>query len=131
MLRKCANPVCSAQFRFLHQGKLFEIEVQYSESLPANRQPQMGNGRIQIERLWLCDECAGYVTLRFDRQRGLVMAHSQPRSDEVVTVFLQSSGGTVGEISRLLIRPLDLNMTVKPNRPNLIGGWIAQTREAA
>ena len=29
MLHKCANPVWCAQFRYLHQGKLFEVEVQY------------------------------------------------------------------------------------------------------
>jgi hypothetical protein len=27
MLSKCANPKCSAAFRYLHDGKLFRMEV--------------------------------------------------------------------------------------------------------
>ena len=32
VLHKCANPVCCAQFRYLNQGKLSEVEIQYVES---------------------------------------------------------------------------------------------------
>ncbi|HYM76402.1 MAG TPA: hypothetical protein VE377_10535 [Candidatus Dormibacteraeota bacterium] len=58
MLSKCANPECSEQFRYLHQGKLFhltptpEIEMldgEFSSSL--------------YERFWLCDRCSKEMTL--------------------------------------------------------------------
>ncbi len=45
MLHKCANPVCCAQFRYLHQGKLFELEIQYVESTLGDAQGKLGNGK--------------------------------------------------------------------------------------
>lgn len=76
MLAKCVNPVCSAQFRYLRQGKLFEVEIQYLDTPSDNSQREVGDGRVQIERCWLCDECAAHITLRFDKRLGLVMVHS-------------------------------------------------------
>jgi hypothetical protein len=58
VLSKCANPECSEQFRYLHQGKLFllnpspEIETidgEFSASL--------------YERFWLCDRCSKEMTM--------------------------------------------------------------------
>jgi hypothetical protein len=129
VLCKCANHVCSNQFRYLHQGTLFEIEVQYSGSRSANGPREPGNSTVQIERWWLCDQCVRYITVQFDKQHGLVMAHSLVGSDEVVTTkFPESREGTIGQISRVLIRSLDLDSRV---RRNLIGGLRVQTREAA
>jgi hypothetical protein len=33
MLAKCANPACSATFHYLHEGKLFPVELR-SDSAP-------------------------------------------------------------------------------------------------
>ncbi len=59
MLSKCANPACSAAFRFLHEGRIFSLvrrpgEGPGSEPGPPNGQP---------ERYWLCDRCAQAMTL--------------------------------------------------------------------
>lgn len=35
MLAKCVNPVCSNQFRFLHQGKLLQVEIQFLDKAAA------------------------------------------------------------------------------------------------
>ena len=51
MLHKCANPVCCAQFRYLNQGKLFEVEIQYVESTLGDGQGKLGNGKGHVERL--------------------------------------------------------------------------------
>jgi len=127
VLCKCANPVCYAQFRYLYQGKLFEVEVQYSESRPVNGQPVLG--RVYIERWWLCDKCAPYVVLHFDRLQGLVMTHSLSGQDEALTsTFAQLSGRTLREITRVLIRPVDLDSKV---RRSLIGAIKVEEREAA
>ena len=83
MLAKCVNSVCSAQFRFLHQGKLFEVES-----------------------YWLCDQCAEQVTLWFDKCEGLVV-HSPAGREKVRGL---SSGRSVAEISQVRIRPLDINL---------------------
>jgi hypothetical protein len=129
VLDKCANHVCSNQFRYLHQGKLFEVEVQYSGRVPANGPREPANGTAQIERWWLCDQCMRLITLRFDRRYGLVMRHSLIGSDEVVTTkFPESSHDIFGRISRISIRSVDLDLRV---RRNFVGGLRVQTREAA
>lgn len=51
MLAKCLNPSCDARFRFLNQGRIFNIEI-----------PSCGNdtnrrsARVP-ERFWLCENC--------------------------------------------------------------------------
>jgi hypothetical protein len=129
VLRKCANPVCCAQFRYLHQGKLFEIEAQYSESRQVDRQPEPGNSKAHIERWWLCDECAAHITLRFDRRQGLVMRHSVVGKDEVLTTtFAQSGGRTLLDVTRVLIWPLGLESKL---RRNWVGSLRVEERDAA
>lgn len=123
VLNKCANPVCGAQFRYLHQGKLFEVEVQYAESLASDGKTKPGNGKGHAERCWLCDECAAHVTLRFDARRGVVMVSSLTGSEEALTTASsQSNGGTAARIARVLVRPLDLDLdlTVSTRRRSAI-----------
>lgn len=50
MLAKCANPACFASFRYLHEGRIFNIEVK-SDSGNRPMQPK-------IEHFWLCKSCA-------------------------------------------------------------------------
>jgi hypothetical protein len=111
VLHKCANPACYAQFRYLHQGKLFEVEIQYVESSSRNGHGKVGNGKGHVERCWLCDQCAAHITLRFDRRMDLVMVSSLGDSEEVVTLAItQSTEKALGEVARILIRPLDLDL---------------------
>jgi hypothetical protein len=116
VLQECANPVCSAQFRHLNEGKLFEVEIQYSNTSTTNGQRELSNGNIHVERWWLCDGCALHTTLRFDRQHGLIMVHSLEGWDQVVTsAFQRSSQRAVAEVSRVLIRSLDIESNVRRN----------------
>ena len=55
MLSKCANPECSAPFRYLREGRIFNIERRR-----ADRQP--GQPSHEVEFFWLCKDCA--LTLR-------------------------------------------------------------------
>lgn len=70
VLAKCANPTCSAPFRRLTEGKLFQVETQY----PANdeRIPRKNRLTHHVEHFWLCAECARLVTLAFHEERGLI-----------------------------------------------------------
>ena len=63
MLTKCANPSCSASFRFLHSGKLFHFDSPPRPSAKGQpfRKPA-GSG----EMFWLCAECAADHTLVID-----------------------------------------------------------------
>lgn len=71
MLHKCANPACCAQFQYLHQGSLFEVEMQYFESPPCDGEGRVCRGKGHVERWWLCDHCSAHFALRFDPRRGL------------------------------------------------------------
>ena len=65
MLSKCANPPCSASFRYFRQGKLFRVETEPSG------QPAKAPGRSEF--FWLCDDCASHLTLEYDRHMSVVI----------------------------------------------------------
>jgi hypothetical protein len=74
VLSKCANPGCPAPFRYLHEGKLFRMEVESA----GNGRPDFGAdtelkkpGR-RVEFFWLCEKCAAQVTLNFEKGGGVI-----------------------------------------------------------
>jgi hypothetical protein len=56
VLSKCANPTCLARFHYLHQGRIFNIEMGTASS---NRI----SGTRRIEHFWLCERCAQTLTV--------------------------------------------------------------------
>jgi hypothetical protein len=73
MLYKCANQACNTPFRRLREGKLFQVETEYFPGRgPAARTPRKTRPGRRIEHYWLCDECSPFVTLTFDRDRGVI-----------------------------------------------------------
>ena len=73
MVSKCANPICSAPFRYLHAGKLFRVDT----AAGLDRSAVIGaNGSLKkpLHRVvfyWLCDDCAATMTLMFDKENGV------------------------------------------------------------
>lgn len=60
MLSKCANPTCTAQFRYLHLGKLFHL-------CPIPELEKINEDCSGLyERFWLCDECCKKFTVVWD-----------------------------------------------------------------
>jgi hypothetical protein len=117
VLQKCANPFCSAQFRYQHQGKLFQVEIQYFENLSGEGKGKSGNGKRHVERCWLCDRCAAHVALRLERRRGLVIVSSlRDFEGSGTTVIPQLNPEAAAGIAGVLIRPLDLELTVSTRR---------------
>jgi hypothetical protein len=112
VLDKCANPACCAKFRYLHQGKLFEVEIQYVENSSGNGHSRLINGKGRVKRCWLCDQCAAHVTLRFDRRRGLEMVSTLGLEESLTVAIPQAIGKCAEDIARILVRPLDLELTV-------------------
>lgn len=70
MLSKCANPSCDARFRYLGDGRLFQVERRNGSSLP----PSAHN----VEHFWLCARCAATHTLQ-KAADGSVTVVEQPR----------------------------------------------------
>ena len=74
MVSKCANPDCSAAFRYFHQGKLFRFDTLSR----LDRRRSMGNDDSpnrplrHLEFYWLCENCAPQMTLIFEKDSGIV-----------------------------------------------------------
>jgi hypothetical protein len=61
MLSKCANPACSASFRYLHQGRIFSL-LPGPGCYGVNA---VWDHRLErhVERYWLCDSCSQTMTV--------------------------------------------------------------------
>jgi len=68
MLSKCANPECSEQFRYLHQGKMFCL-------IPTPKVAASSYGSLDFlyERFWLCDRCSKEMKVTWDGSRAKVV----------------------------------------------------------
>ena len=62
MLSKCANPSCSASFRYFHEGRLFRIEVPSRSAEDVQR----ARPAVHVEFFWLCGRCAPEMALEHD-----------------------------------------------------------------
>lgn len=72
MLYKCANEACAVPFRRLREGKLFQVETEYFHADGEDSPKTHSRPWRRIEHYWLCDSCSSFVTLTFDRERGVV-----------------------------------------------------------
>ena len=68
MLSKCANPECSAMFRYLRQGKLFRLTP-----TPAVQTAAAALGYQLTERFWLCDLCSQEMTMIWGGTRATIV----------------------------------------------------------
>jgi hypothetical protein len=86
MLAKCANPACSATFRYLHEGMLFAIEYK-GDSLkrgpPAD--PEYAEKSKSPQNFWLCSSCCRAMTVQSDGDHGISLVRKEkvPRSVSV------------------------------------------------
>lgn len=77
MVSKCANPECSAPFRYFHTGKLFRAEVSVGldrrRTLDEDEPPRKPLRRLEF--FWLCESCAQSLTVSFDKETGVMVRH--------------------------------------------------------
>jgi hypothetical protein len=57
MVAKCANPPCSARFRYLGEGRLFRMEIKSGKN----------------EYFWLCSDCTSKMTLKAERGKNVIV----------------------------------------------------------
>ena len=57
MVATCANPSCSASFRFLQEGKLFLLEPDPKSTSTVNA---YASSHARMEYFWLCSRCSEY-----------------------------------------------------------------------
>ena len=73
MLSKCLNPACNETFRYLSEGRIFNLELttyEQPDRVPSHR----------VERYWLCRKCAisGNDGSIFDRFLPMHVPKSHP-----------------------------------------------------
>ena len=75
MVETCANPACSAPFRYWRSGKLFRCDVK-TPSEPCRDVPdqicQLKPVRSSVF-FWLCENCCSTMTLSFNPHKGLTI----------------------------------------------------------
>ncbi len=73
MLSKCANPQCTASFRYLHDGKLFRMELPAAFTA-VNKLPEHAKKPpLRTEFFWLCESCSTQMTLVYNREAGVTI----------------------------------------------------------
>ncbi len=63
MVGKCANPECAAKFRYLHQGRLFQVDMRRLSGGREGRMCEFCGHPHHVRHFWLCDACARTMTL--------------------------------------------------------------------
>jgi len=78
MLAKCANPACSATFRYFHEGKLFAIESRIDSSRRGPpTDPEYMDRPQRVQYFWLCSACCCAMTFGRDRNEGVSVLPNQ------------------------------------------------------
>ncbi len=77
MVSKCANPECSASFRYLHEGRIINLE------LTVGTIQEFTDARVvrRVETYWLCSECCTRMTLAV--VHGQVVTQPLPKGQSV------------------------------------------------
>ena len=64
MLSKCANPSCTAPFRYLHEGRIFTMVFAASDLAPDGMGVAWEHPSSRpFERYWLCERCSQTMTV--------------------------------------------------------------------
>ena len=75
MVSKCANHSCSTPFLYLHEGKLFRFEHDGEAASAPTFGADLGAKKSarRMEFFWLCDHCAGRMTVVFEKGVGVAV----------------------------------------------------------
>ncbi len=90
MISHCANPGCSAPFRYLREGKLFQL---YTDPEPGTGEGTETSRRLQY--YWLCGNCAASITLLFERKNGAVTVRLKHPGESGGIPMSASEGETI------------------------------------
>jgi len=87
MLAKCANPACSARFRYFHQGRLFVFEP---KRVAPNRGPPTDAEDADRSHCpqcsWLCSSCCLELTVQPDGDHGMNVVQKERAPQKLFTM---------------------------------------------
>jgi hypothetical protein len=66
MMSKCANPSCPSVFRYLRDGKLFQVPAGTAARISGKRTTEQSNTPGRDEFFWLCGTCSKELTIHVD-----------------------------------------------------------------
>jgi hypothetical protein len=75
MVTKCANPACPAIFRYLKEGRLSRLKVEYDKD----------------EYFWLCSDCASKMVLKVENGRVITVPIQTSKLPETALASAASS----------------------------------------
>jgi hypothetical protein len=70
MTSKCANPSCTSAFRYLRDGKLFQVPAGVYARYVVSRRPSLEKAPVCDEFFWLCGDCSKHFTIVVDPVMG-------------------------------------------------------------
>ena len=70
MMSKCANPSCPSVFRYLREGKLFQVPAGVSARAAAAKGSEVRKLPARDEFFWLCGTCSKELTIQVDPVAG-------------------------------------------------------------
>ena len=97
MVSKCANPSCSAQFRYLCKGKLFLMDT--SHRMPVGVDSVRPSS---LHRYWLCENCSRTFTIEVE-DSGEIKLTALER-EHLSRFHINSPSGRHRDTSRPLVR---------------------------
>jgi hypothetical protein len=73
MVTKCANPGCGVPFRYFRTGKLFRVETStgFERRRALGHDGEPGKPLRHLEFYWLCQDCAGRMTIVYQKESGV------------------------------------------------------------
>ncbi len=81
MMSKCANPSCSSVFRYLRDGKLFQVPAGASLKAAPNTSSDAPKPVTRDEFFWLCGNCSKDLTIVVDPVSGVqAVPRTTPRA---------------------------------------------------
>ena len=90
MIAKCANPTCGRPFLYLHDGKLFAVEVHDQETAENKGGVGFGSPPYKTQYFWICNDCwrraGGTVLSTGELIRGLPKPPQRYRANTVVVI---------------------------------------------
>lgn len=106
MIEKCANPECSAEFRYLSRGRLFSFELRNPTGSCRDGPRQICEKKppYAVVNFWLCENCAPRFTLRFTANAGFSVLPVPAKSSSPIPIRRRSpaawkpDGGKLREV---------------------------------
>jgi hypothetical protein len=87
MMSKCANPNCPSVFRYLRDGKLFQVPAGTAARVSGKKTAEQPKMPTRDEFFWLCGPCSKELTIHVDPVAGV---HTVPL--ELTTRAMRAAG---------------------------------------